>query len=98
LLSIDYFALPIELTFQNKKKIPSYLGVIFTLLVASITIAITVTTGSQLLTREKPDVNVNDPYIHIPGNYSFDLQVILLSVEFSQVFISNIILEKKLLL
>ena len=69
---LDYFAYPLELKFHNKKQFSSILGLVLTIAILGLAIAIAITSGKQLFNKVQPNVNYNTIYSLIAENYTID--------------------------
>jgi tetratricopeptide (TPR) repeat protein len=60
--SSDYFSRNVQLIFNNRAKFPTYLGGILTLMILSLTVALIVNLGSELVYRKSPKTNIHNQY------------------------------------
>lgn len=71
-LKCDMFAFPFEIKFKGKKFFESWLGVILTIMTIGFCVAIGLSSGSQVIDKIKPRVNVNNLFRNIPENYTLN--------------------------
>ena len=69
---LDYFASPYQIKFMNTLRNPTVLGLILSLSVFFIGLALFIKQGTSILYKEKPRVNRNKIYDSIPLNLVLD--------------------------